>query len=375
MLELSDRRENGKTWWVPVTQKTYWPPPPPSCSTPGSTARQESSASFSVSDESSVQSQSSPWLRETRWKNPTPTNKRTRSEINDFSVFVRTREKCRYQWSQRRRPFRWTEKRHLKPSPECTQCKVQWKRKSLVRPNVATITSRLLEKANAAKIKASSFPVEKMESLISPRKRLLRDMEKVRLNDKSVSSCNVLKKAKAVLPTTPLPTHSAAVMAAAAAAAAAAAVAAHSLQPSKVYDRQSSYSIDSLLNKERQEEEAAASSSSSFLRSLLRKAPPPFAAPTNGVRNKSLVSHQRSLGGSVSNSVGPLQPPIWLPYHHPSTRFPPLVTPGSSTGAIQPGPSAWKETVGDRLPRSPTPPDVDDDVPLNLTIRRAREHS
>lgn len=385
VLELNDRRENGKTWWVPVTQKTYWPPPPPSCSTPGSTVRQESSASFSVSDESSVQSQSSPWLRETRWKNPNPTKKRTPSDVEGFVFAIKGRERCRSQWRQRRRPFRLTEQCHLGPNSECGQCKVQWKKKSLARSGIASITPRLVEKALSKKMLTTAAPIERMETLVSPRKRLLRDMEKVRLNDKSSnSSSNVLKKAKALMPATPLPTHSAAAMAAAAAAAAAA----HSLQPSKVYDRQSSYSIDSLLNKERQEEAAAASCSSSFLRSLLRKAPQPaLNAPTvvNGVRNKSLVSHQRPRDGAVSSVGGsrPLQPPVWLPY---PTPFPPppsnSLASGSSAAALtaRPGPSSSsrRESLGERLPRVPTPPDYndgDDDVPLNLTIRRAREHS
>ncbi|KZS17674.1 Uncharacterized protein APZ42_016559 [Daphnia magna] len=385
VLELNDRRENGKTWWVPVTQKTYWPPPPPSCSTPGSTVRQESSASFSVSDESSVQSQSSPWLRETRWKNPNPTNKRTTSDVvtsdvEGFMFALKGRERCRYQWSQRRRPFRSIEQCHVGPNSECVQCKVGWRKKSLARPSVSAITSRLLEKALSKKMVASAVPIERIETLVSPRKRLLRDMEKVRLHDKSSSpSSSVLKKAKALMPATPLPTHSAAAMAAAAAAAVA-----HSLQPSKVYDRQSSYSIDSLLNKERQEEAAAASCSSSFLRSLLRKAPPlaTNVQAVNGVRNKSLVSHQRRDGAiSLAGGSRPLQPPVWLPY--PVTAFPPpnSLAPGSSaTLAARPGPSSSRrESLGNRLPRVPTPPDCnddhDDDVPLNLTIRRAREHS
>lgn len=387
VLELSDRRENGKTWWVPVTQKTYWPPPPPSCSTPGSTVRQESSASFSVSDESSVQSQSSPWLRETRWKNSNPTKRRTSSEVEGFTLYIKGRERCRYQWSQRRRPFRWTEQCHVRPFPECGQCKVQWKKKT--RPGVVTVTTRLLDKALSKKMMASTTAasLERMESLVSPRKRLLRDMEKVRLNDRSANqqSCNVLKKAKALMPATPLPTHSAAVMAAAAAAAAAAAVAAHSLQPSKVYDRQSSYSIDSLLNKERQEEAqaAVASCSSSFLRSLLRKAPPASAPVVNGVRNKSLVGHghQQRATSSVLAVTGnsrphqPSHPPVWLPYPHPGTFPPPhpFAPTTSSAQTARPGPSS-----NVRLPRVPTPPvynDSDDDVPLNLTIRRAREHS
>ncbi len=385
VLELSDRRENGKTWWVPVTQKTYWPPPPPSCSTPGSTVRQESSASFSVSDESSVQSQSSPWPRETRWKNQNPTKKRTPCDVEEFMFYIKDRERCRYQWSQRRRPFHCTDQCHMGRNPKCGQCIAQWRKKSTTRSSVAAITSQLLEKALSKKMMATATPVERIESLVSPRKRLLRDMEKVRLNDRSSNSSSVLKKAKAIMPATPLPTHSAAVMAAAAAAAAAAAVAAHSLQvlqPSKVYDRQSSYSIDSLLNKERQEEAAAvASCSSSFLRSLLRKAPPPAPSPVvNGVRNKSLVSHHpRTSDLAVSLPIGssrPLQPPIWLPY--PAATFPPphpLVTASSMTLTARPGPSSRRETLGPRVSVPPDCNDDDDDVPLNLTIRRAREHS
>ena len=189
------------------------------------------------------------------------------------------------------------------------------------------------------------------------------------------------------MPSTPLPTHSAAVMAAAAA------VAAHSLQPNKVYDRQSSYSIDSLLNRERQEEAAAAaaaaSCSSSFLRSLLGKT---GAASSSSlikpVKDKSLISHPQRLaiGSNSARSSGsrPLQPPVWLPYSHTRTVFPPSQPPMSSptaTAVDRPGSSSnsRRDALDSRLPRVPSPPICndtgDDDVPLNLTMRRAREHS
>ena len=344
-MELSDRCEGGKTWWVPVTQKTYWPPPPPSCSTPGSTVRQESSASFSVSDDSSVQSQSSPWQRETRWKNSTPLRALT---SEGFILCIKSRERCRYQWTQRRRPFHWLGKCHVKPVGECSQCKVKWK-SGTERPSLAIVTSRLLEKALAKKPSLTST-----ECLVSPRKRLLRDMEKVRLNDRSSSpSWNALKKAKAVLPPTPLPTHSAAAVAAAAAA--------HCLQPTKVYDRQSSYSIDSLLNKETQE----APSNSSFLRSLLRKNP---AGVPNGIALKN-------KGHSVSQPRLPLHPPdfmpdashlgiasrapVWSPYNVGSLS--PLVAPSTALLA-RPGPSSRNESADDG-----------DEAPLNLTVSRSKD--
>ena len=381
VLELSDRREGGKSCWVPVTQKTYWPPPPPTCSTPGSTVRQESSASFSVSDDSSVQSQSSPWQRETRWKNPNPCRV-TSSE--GISFHTKQKQRCRCSCTLRRKPFSVLGPGSEKNSLQCAACKVKRKCK---RPSVIIIASKLLDKALGKKMCVA-------ESSSSPRKRLLRDMEKVRLNAEAASKTpwNTLKKAKAILPPTPLPTHSATTTSASVAFAAAVA-ASHSLEPTKVYDRQSSYSIDSLLNKERQE----ASSKSSFLRSLLGKAPPAsvVAGSTNGVALKNSKPHAvfgqprlsltsqppdvvpTAVAASALQAVlAGSRAPVWLPYSNVGSLHQ-FVPPPVPINLARPGPSSRTGVPVTRQPidgrDDDSDDDDDDDAPLNLTTTRGRE--
>lgn len=368
VLELSDKRENGKTCWVPVVQKTYWPSPATSCSTLASTFHQGSSTSHSISDESSIQS--SPCLRETRWKNPHPTKVLSQKDLESFSFRTGHREQCRYQWSQRRRPFRWLEQCHLKPVAECSECKHRWTKKGLARKSVVSVAARLLERALKKKLVVNSSV---MDSIVSPRKRLLREMEKVRLHDRS-SNVSCLKKAKAVSSVKVEPPSSARL---------------HSSSPAKAYDRQSSYSIDSLLNTR---EEAAGSSS--FLRSLLGKAPETIQSGSNsainGARSK-VRSEQRASELLLPLTLGmasphALHPTAWLPYLHASSSFPapgqPFQLPLASSLtalalATRPGPSSSDSRSGTYSGRMPTPPDEcdEDDVPLNLSTSRPRDHS
>ena len=188
VLELSDCRENGKSCWVPVTiQKTYWPPPPPSCS--GGAVRQESSgASFSNSDESSVQSQASPWLRETRFKNPHPKpSTQLPSSVQFVFFFDGKRDRCRCEWRLRRRPFSLPVC-HVVCHPLRPEHALHKKKttSAVRRPNVACITLQLVEKA-------------RRDSMVSPRKRLaLRDGD-LQTHNRSASPCNVIKKTKSVI--------------------------------------------------------------------------------------------------------------------------------------------------------------------------------
>ncbi|CAG0898456.1 unnamed protein product [Darwinula stevensoni] len=83
LLELSHCECGDKATWVEVSRKTYWPPgitngPTPPCPTPASSHKHESSAS----DASSVQS-SSPWLRDHPWKQTCP-RKNLSKELSFF---------------------------------------------------------------------------------------------------------------------------------------------------------------------------------------------------------------------------------------------------------------------------------------------------
>ncbi|XP_044727741.1 protein hairless [Chrysoperla carnea] len=70
ILELARAREGERVSWVSVPRKTFWPPQASTGSTPP-THRQESSTSLSVSDDNSSV-QSSPWQRDHSWKQNSP---------------------------------------------------------------------------------------------------------------------------------------------------------------------------------------------------------------------------------------------------------------------------------------------------------------
>lgn len=412
MLELSDRHDNGKTWWVPVSvRKTYWPPP--SLTQAVATRQDCSASSVSISDESSsVQSQSS-WQRETRWKNPCPLKKSTCSVQEMFvSVSKSSRQQyCRCQWIMRRKPFRLAV---LEPclfrfdsdgyslSRKCPMGQ-QWKKRKERILKLARITSQLLEKAQRSRrsIGPVSFEVERNnESLVSPRKRLsaLPDLEKVACLQNP--TWNALKKAKAIAPPTPLQSHFSHISVSHSTATVVA--------NAKAYDRQSSYSIDSLLNSQIQQQREGSSSSSlsflpinsffrsSLLSSLLQKSP----SYSDGVENISTVPNfsaqlpsQSPTEDLVLGSNMQFRHPLRFPHRYPGPNCipfpsPPLpvsknLTPLALAVAGRPDSSSsnLQDDVFDMrniLPPFGSPGYEDGiagDTPLNLTINKAKENS
>lgn len=310
---------------------------------------------------------------------------------------------CRCQLRLRRRPFNLSKRCHLRRSSECAQCKVTWKKRAFVRPNVAGITLRLLEKALQNKKPSSSSLVERNELLVSPKKRIdalregnasTRDRP-VHLQDQFANaSCSATKKAKAVIP----PVQS---QCSGAAGAAEAVV--------NVYDRMSSYSIDSLLNSKERHESTVTSTNSEFLRSSLlsslrRKVPSSHGCSGSIVNDTShsnldaahtmqLLSQPRHgcLPVSVAVDTRGVGVGMWLPQRHPhpmsySPRIISLTATSASALALatRSVPSSSRlisdnvESEGMVSESNDTPPKCDDveDVPLNLTtVSRAREHS
>lgn len=409
MLELSDRHDNGKTWWVPVSvRKTYWPPP--SLTQAVATRQDCSASSVSISDESSsVQSQSSSWQRETRWKNPCPVKKSTSSVQEMFvSVGKSSRERyCRCQWSMRRKPFRLTVQepclfRFNSDSSSSRKCLMgqRWRKSKERILKLAIITSQLLEKAH--RIRRPPGPVSheverNNESLVSPRKRLsaLRDLEKVACLQNP--TWNALKKAKAIVPPTPLQSHFSHVSVSHSTTAVVA--------NAKAYDRQSSYSIDSLLNSQMQQHHEGSSSSSflpnnsffrsSLLSSLLQKSP----SYSDGAENKLKVPNfsvqlpsQFPTDDLVLGSSLLVRHPLRLPHRYPGSSGMPLPSsslPTSSsltplTLAVVGRPDSSSSNSQDDVfdMRNILPPFVSPgyedgiarDTPLNLTINKAKEN-
>ncbi|XP_046402571.1 protein hairless [Ischnura elegans] len=210
ILELSHRKDGERTSWVPVPKKTCWPPLSSASSTtmavPGSTPRQESSASLSVSDDNSSV-QSSPWQRDHGWKQGTP-----RHGISKEMSFIMKPLKRSGQLKKLRRshPVRKRRRRPHSPSdvkpqdvsdPVCVTSKVGprpklldlveslWKKSGGLSDGVARTSGGSVTHNHVVKSEGSGVVTGgKLDpSLVSPRKRILREMERVSLEDHATS--------------------------------------------------------------------------------------------------------------------------------------------------------------------------------------------
>ncbi|CAG9766265.1 unnamed protein product [Ceutorhynchus assimilis] len=173
ILELERAREGERVSWVSVPRKTFWPPPGTATSTPA--YRQESSTSLSVSDDNSS-IQSSPWQRDHSWKQTTP-----RRDISQEMVLFFWRPKwkrqCRGRGVKRRRPLSMVE---VKEEERISPIKVEKEEIRKKRP-LLTIVQMLLDK----NFRTSTPP--RPETVVSPRKRFLREMERERTPSASSS--------------------------------------------------------------------------------------------------------------------------------------------------------------------------------------------
>ncbi|KAL1110312.1 hypothetical protein AAG570_007845 [Ranatra chinensis] len=147
--------------WIPVPKKTYWPVV--------GTPRQESSASLSVSDDNSS-IQSSPWQRDHCWKQTTP-----RQNISQELEFNMVRPSCL-------RKLRYTSQavraKRRKPSDMTTvdqslmvKVRVKLCKRNPLDGVIQTLWERVV---NSSK----SEP-----GIVSPRKRILRELERVTLEE------------------------------------------------------------------------------------------------------------------------------------------------------------------------------------------------
>uniref|UniRef100_A0A336M3X8 CSON002260 protein n=1 Tax=Culicoides sonorensis TaxID=179676 RepID=A0A336M3X8_CULSO len=104
ILELARAREGDRTGWVSIPRKTYWPPTV-SSSTSANFKKHESSTSLSCSDDNSS-IQSSPWQRDHSWKKTIPRQNISKHMVMFFRRPVKfyqltkeslksTRRKCR----------------------------------------------------------------------------------------------------------------------------------------------------------------------------------------------------------------------------------------------------------------------------------------
>uniref|UniRef100_A0A1B6IDZ0 Uncharacterized protein n=1 Tax=Homalodisca liturata TaxID=320908 RepID=A0A1B6IDZ0_9HEMI len=312
ILELSHRKEGERTCWIPVPKKTFWP----AVGTP----KQECSTSLSVSDDNSSV-QSSPWQRDHCWKQNAPVHNAGRG-----MEFMMTKRRSHHRLKYTPKSVR--RKRRRPYDTSVVVMFADWNEKP---PNKST-PSRPVLGINSVIQNLWERVVRADPGIVSPRKRILRELERVTLEDQNNS-----KRQRA----RPSPE-----------------------QPKPV----SSHSINSILAREDEP---------SFLRSLLRSSPPAETLPTPVHHPPPIHPLYPYPSPSYAPPVptptpapyySPLpsyrgSPSIWAMHHHhyplsgvrssyPVPSYPPVTTP------------PWS------LPYQPIDVKRDDctsDVPLNLS--------
>ncbi|KAK7863306.1 hypothetical protein R5R35_004378 [Gryllus longicercus] len=208
ILELSHRKEGDRMSWVPVPKKTYWP-----LSAAG-TPRQESSTSLSVSDDNSSV-QSSPWQRDHCWKQSAPQQGISKEmtffmqahqsvkeyrNLHFYSHDIRRKRRCPYE------PIDISVMNSISVN---TTKLTKVKKGGHSRAKLSVIVQTLLEKVSGpsgeslagsssnsssssgsvpSQVRTVNITSGRMDpSIISPRKRILREMERVSLDDSSSS--------------------------------------------------------------------------------------------------------------------------------------------------------------------------------------------
>uniref|UniRef100_A0AAR5P6I2 Protein hairless n=1 Tax=Dendroctonus ponderosae TaxID=77166 RepID=A0AAR5P6I2_DENPD len=171
ILELERAREGERLSWVSVPRKTFWPPPGPATST--SAYRQESSTSLSVSDDNSSV-QSSPWQRDHSWKQTTP-KRNISQEMVLFFFRPKQRRGYRGSCTRRRRPLSTVEDKEEESDAVHEKKEIKEKRSLL------SIVQSLIDK------NCPTGTPPRPETVVSPRKRFLREMERERTPSASSS--------------------------------------------------------------------------------------------------------------------------------------------------------------------------------------------
>ncbi|KAK9884030.1 hypothetical protein WA026_004963 [Henosepilachna vigintioctopunctata] len=185
ILELERAKEGERVSWVSVPRKTFWPPQGVASSV---TCKQESSTSLSISDDNSS-IQSSPWQRDHFWKQTTPRRNTSKAMCfyfwrpKSFRVLVKSKKS--------RRPYCiLTDNDIMKSacnsdsSTETNTCNRKVK-KSMKKRSLLVTVQNLIDK------NVSKTP-PRVDTVVSPRKRFLRDMEK----EKTISEENGQKRIK-----------------------------------------------------------------------------------------------------------------------------------------------------------------------------------
>ncbi|XP_011500935.1 PREDICTED: uncharacterized protein LOC105364651 [Ceratosolen solmsi marchali] len=271
ILELSHRRDGERTTWFPVPKKTFWPP---ANVTPN---RLESSASLSVSDDNSS-IQSSPWQRDHCWKQSNP-RRNISTEFNFYywrNPNMRLHVHPRLIARKRRQPF--------DPSSSLKQLKDLVTNYYKPQEQQISLTVRKSNGGGATSNKSLSIIIDKLARLldpnvISPRKRILRELERVSLED--------LASKRRATPPQPV-------------------INILTSETAPVSKQLSSYSITSILG----EDKPSMENEPGFLRNLLK--------PQECQHHQQLSPHQHQQQSMYSRSSR-LEPALTTAYLSPST--------------------------------------------------------
>ncbi|XP_069672499.1 protein hairless [Periplaneta americana] len=205
ILELSHRKDGDRTSWVPVPKKTYWPPP-----AAAGTPRQESSTSLSVSDDNSSV-QSSPWQRDHCWKQSNPRHNISKEmtfimqplrhmlyirNLHLFSNTIRRKRRCPYDPTEvtaldmnntNNRKLVRVKKIGSNPNKLTVIVQTLWERvqgltsSETVASSSSGVSTSMPMQNHARTVNVAASRMD--PSIISPRKRILREMERVSLED------------------------------------------------------------------------------------------------------------------------------------------------------------------------------------------------
>ncbi|XP_023014688.1 transcriptional corepressor hairless [Leptinotarsa decemlineata] len=243
ILELERAREGERVSWVSVPRKTFWPPQGTASSTPA--YRQESSTSLSVSDDNSS-IQSSPWQRDHSWKQTSPSRNISKEMMFYFWKPCNKRSKKRSR--KRRNPHSPTPESHNE-NVKCSERGILKMKKENCKRSLLTIVQSLMDKG----FRTSTPP--RAETVVSPRKRFLREMEKDKTQGDDTSQKRSRNKSQSnhMIPTT---SPTASVMAGSA-------IVTNGMDDTKPL-RNSSYSITSLLAEDRNVKSSPSNSPSHF---------------------------------------------------------------------------------------------------------------
>ncbi|XP_066996332.2 protein hairless [Anabrus simplex] len=367
ILELSHQKDGDRTSWVSVPKKTYWSQP-----AAGGTPRQESSTSLSVSDDNSSV-QSSPWQRDHCWKQSNPRRDISKEmtffmqplqhikeirNLHFYSHNIRKKRRC---------PYDPIDESVLSLNSKNNTKLVRVKQIGPTRPNLTVIVQTLIERISGPsstdsvtcsssgvsgvlqnQVRTVNVAAGRMDpSIVSPRKRILREMERVSLEDLANS------KRQRARTTSALPHNNNN------GSSGNCTITCQTLQPSSIlpFPSQSSakanvsnYSITSLLGNNRNLvlNSGTSDSEPSFLRTLLKSpsqqsATSPEPSPrsrtnmkskSDGNRKSSPTQHQQICSSSPNLSPSPdsrhcgiRAPAIPSMGSSPQQHFPPFIAP------------------------------------------------